>query len=185
MAALTQGISTPSPVRAVIAAYPMLDLDDAWYTKASEKVLFGAPQVPLAVLSSHLDSIKAGTTPSVVSDSKPPARIELALSMIQQGSFTSILGSDDSLFPFRVLEKIDIGRETEKVPKMFLYHGKQDSAVPYEGTVKFVEAAKAKLGNDAVDVYFGPGEHGFDEGASLETPWLEEGLAKVTAAWLQ
>lgn len=135
---------------------------------------------------SHLDELKqirAGSKSGdlIVSSATPPARIPLALAILQQGVLTTMLGTDKYLFPLRVLEEI---KQQEKMPFVFTFHGMNDRAVPHEGTEKFVRLWKEKFGEESIEGYFLEGDHGVDEHETLETEWLKAGLEKVTKAWL-
>ena len=71
--------------------------------------------------------------------------------------------------------------------KIFIYHGRQDSAVPYKGTEKFEETLKGlKGGKEKIYISIQEGEHGFDnlDELSLDTPWLKEGLEFLASTWL-
>ena len=61
---------------------------------------------------------------------------------------------------------------------------KIDTAVPIEGSYQFEELARKKFGPGKVELVVQPGEHGFDGEVSLNTPWLKNGLEKVTKVWL-
>lgn len=173
--ALTQG----SLVKAVIAAYPMVDVDAPWYSEKIEgKSPFEAPEVPKSLLDDHLAST---TKEKIAVAGFPPDRVPLALVAIQQGLFTEMLGKDDSLYPLRVLEKT---RANERVPFLFTYHGTDDRAVPYAGTQRFAREWEEKFGKESIKATFRPGDHGVGNEDGLEEPWLVDGLERLTRAWL-
>ena len=134
--------------------------------------------MPKSVLDDHIAAIPKG---QIVTGVFPPDRVVLALSAVQNGTFTELLGNDDSLFPARQLQKVKDG---QKVPFLFAYHGTEDSAVPCQETNQFVSSQAAKLGEERVIAKFEPGDHGVDDACALSTPWLQEGLVGVTKAWL-
>jgi acetyl esterase/lipase len=176
MSALAQAEGVKGGIRALIAAYPMLDVGADFFSKnLGTQHPLGVPMLPAEVLESHLRDMKEG---DVVSEVEPPERFQLAVGMVQQGRWMEFLGEGAGLFPMKVIE------EVQEVPFMFLFHGSDDSAVPVEGTEKFAEKAKVRFGEEKVLLYTGPGEHGFDGEVGVETPWMEEGLVKVTRAWL-
>jgi len=43
---------------------------------------------------------------------------------------------------------------------------------------------KKEFGFEKVMLHTAPGDHGFDREATLEAPWLREGLRKVAELWL-
>ncbi|KAL2067506.1 hypothetical protein VTL71DRAFT_1931 [Oculimacula yallundae] len=175
--AIQAGLKRPDLIKAVIAAYPMTYLERPWYAVAStDKSPLGAPQLPRAVLDQHIASLEPG---AIFTGMFPPARMELALPVLQHGLFPQILGTDESLYPAKILEKM---KGDEKVPFLFLMHGTEDTAVPCEHSVDFVRAWGEKFGNGSVLGKFESGEHGFDATATIETPWLKEGLEAVSQA---
>lgn len=176
--ALQTALTVPDQVKAVIAAYPMVDVDSDWYSKKAGNSPFGAPEMPRELLEKHMADTPEG---AVVVAAYPPARLPLAMVAVQQGMFTDMLGRADELFPLRVLEKVPKGR---KGPFLFAFHGTDDSAVPYAGTQSFVAKWKERFGEASVKPTFRPGEHGLDTELGLEEPWLKEGLEAVTNAWL-
>ena len=92
------------------------------------------------------------------------------------------MGDDRILYPFQRIEDV----KAEQVPPILIMHGREDSAVPIEGSEKWTQKAKGILGEDRVELVVQPGEHGFDTDPSitLETPWLKDSLIRITKAWL-
>lgn len=168
--AVQSGFTQPGFIKAVIATYPKMTS-----TVKRDKPIMGAPTIPLEVLESHLKAMVPGR---IVTSAFPPQRLDLWLSLAQQGRVQDFFGRDESLFPMIVMEKLD------DVPFMLIMHGSDDTAVPVQGSYDFEEAAKKKFGPGKVELVVQPGEHGFDGEATLETPWLKEGLEKVTTLWL-
>jgi acetyl esterase/lipase len=179
--AILSALQRPDLVKAVIAAYPVTYIDSPWYMEASTtKSPFGAPQVPQIVLDNYLSDMKSNPG-KIVTEAIPMARMDIAFACLQGGRFGEFLGKEEELFPARIVEKMD-GKN--KMPYLFVLHGKQDSAVPCEDSVKFVELWASKFGERKVKGVFEDGEHGFDGEATLETEWLKNGLVEVTKAWL-
>jgi acetyl esterase/lipase len=172
-------------VKACIATYPILDVSAKFYTESYEKGIFGGKNLPATILATHLADIEADAKSGnrrVVSDVTPPARLPLALSIVQQGKYLEFLGEERSLNPMVRLEDV----KAQDVPPVLIIHGRDDSAVPTEGSHKFVEKAREALGEGRVELVVRPGEHGFDTDASvrLETDWLRDALGRITEAWL-
>ncbi|KAK0103081.1 hypothetical protein ONS95_000740 [Cadophora gregata] len=177
--AIHSGLMRTDLVKAVIAAYPMTYLDRPWYSVAStDKSPFGAPQLPKALLDQHVATIEPG---KIVTGAFPPDRVQLAIPMLQNGLFPQIMGTDESLYPAKVVEKRKKG---EKAPFLFVMHGKEDTAVPCEHSVDFVKLWEEKFGHGSVVGKFESGDHGFDGTATLDTPWMKDGLADVSKAWI-
>ena len=177
--AIQSGLMRSDLVKAVIAAYPMTYLDSPWYSVAStDKSPFGAPQIPREPLDQHIASIESG---KIATGSFPPERMQLALPVLQNGLFPQIMGTDESLYPAKVVEK---RKEGEKAPFLFVLHGTEDTAVPCEHSVDFVKLWENKLGQGSVIGKFESGDHGHDGTATLETPWMKDGLAEFSKAWI-
>lgn len=176
--AIQSGLTRRDLVKAVVAAYPMTYIDSPWYCVASTtKSPNGAPQIPKAVFEEHVKNTPEG---KIVTGAFPPERLPLTLSILQSGGFVG-LGNDDSLFIDRVLQKTSID---EDFPHLFLFHGTEDRAVPCDEAQRFVEKWADKFGKGSVVGKFVDGDHGFDAETSLDDPWMKEGLAGVTKAWI-
>lgn len=159
--------------KAVIASYPILDVASRFFTEAYEKPMIGFPQISSTIIDEHLAAMKPGAV--VATDpADPPARFPLATAAVQYGKYLEWLGSDERLQPFKNLEKFE-----GELPFMFMFHGREDTAVPVEGMEKW-EQLLTKIRKDGKwKVTYQDGEHGFDAVANLETPWLKEGLTEV------
>jgi len=175
--AVQLGLTQPAGnIKAIIAAYPMVDLEADHYTKASEKSILGRPPLPSSLLSDYVTAMKPG---AVVTAANPPDRFSLGLSIVQQGVWAKYLGTDDRIYPTRMAEK------AEHMPFMFVIHGELDSAVPIAGSIKFAEQLEKKFGEGKVLLHIEAGaEHGCDLNKTLDTPWLKEGLDIVADLWL-
>lgn len=108
--------------------------------------MFGLPQLPAEIVTKHLESMKPD---AIISSATPPERKSLMIAAAQQGFFVKFLGDDIRLYPMRMLEE-GIKKPAD-LPKIFIYHGRQDSVVPYKGTEKFekilrgLEGGKEKI----------------------------------------
>ncbi|KIW65576.1 hypothetical protein PV04_07822 [Phialophora macrospora] len=170
---------------ASIATYPVLDVGSPFYTEEYEKVVLGAPTVPRDVFAGHVAAVEEDAKNGkkrVVTSATPPDRLPFALSIVQQGLYRTLLGEEKILYP---LERID-DVEARDVPPILIIHGREDSAVPVDGSEKWVKKAREKFGDGKVALIVQPGEHGFDTNptVTLETPWLKDGLVRITEAWL-
>jgi hypothetical protein len=73
----------------------------------------------------------------------------------------------------------------ESVPSMLLIRKKPDSAVLPVTNVVFEEGLRRRFGEEKVDLrIISGGGHGLDKESTLEMPWLNGGLNKVTELWL-
>lgn len=177
--AIHSGLTRPDMVKAVIAAYPITYIDSDWYSKASmDKSPFGSPQLPHKILDEHLAAMKEG---QIVSSVEPPERLEIGILALQQGLFGEFFGQDERFLLDRVVKKKEAG---EKGPFLFVLHGKGDTAVPCEQSVRFVKEWQDKFGEESATSEFPEGEHGFDVEASLDDEWMQRGLSGVTKAWI-
>ena len=168
----------PNKIRAIIAAYPMLDLRSAFYTQAYWKPIVGVPNISAKVIDDHLASL-VGRTVTPVTEADPPDRLDLAFSIIQNGRLLDFFGTERTLFP---IERLEDG-ETD-LPPLFIYHGREDSAVPAKDSEKFVQKLKEMRPDAEVHLSIQSGDHGFDDGAKISESWLNEGLRLVTRSWL-
>ena len=163
-------------IRAIIGMYPMIDIRSDFFQKKYEKPILGHSPVPSEVVDEHLQSIRPG---QIVSTANPPARWELAVSLVQNGRYLEFFGTEPDLFP---LERLD---QVRGMPPFFIFHGNEDSAIPVDGSKKFAAALKTAHPETEVKLETQPGNHGFDTMATLETKWLNEGLAFISKHWLR
>jgi acetyl esterase/lipase len=174
----------PDVTKAVIAHYPMLDLKSEHFTRDYEKALFEPPipKVPREVLDGYIKTMDKG---KVVTSALPPERLGLMVGMVQQGRLEELLGSDDELYPMELLENEE--GLVQRLPPMWILHGKSDGLVPVQGTEKYVGLVKEKgldEGKLHVSLIEGGG-HGFDNEPSvtLEKEWVRDGVEFVERFW--
>jgi acetyl esterase/lipase len=172
-------------IKAVIAAYPVLDVTSPFFSKPydQDKMILGQPSPPASLLTEYLTSIKPGTV-STCDETRSKAPIMLTI--INQGRYFEILSRDAlseekiaRVQPIRNLERV----QTEKIPFLFVYHGKDDTGVPVEGTHAFEKRLRELHPTIKANFVYEQGEHGFDRDASLETDWLQKGLEEVGKYW--
>ncbi|EOO00757.1 putative alpha beta hydrolase fold-3 domain protein [Phaeoacremonium minimum UCRPA7] len=168
-------------LKAVISAYPMLDLRDRYYREAFEKVMTGVPMLPPEIITEHLKSMKKG---DIVSQSLPPARMDLGTAIIQQGRFCEFLGDEDVLYP---VDRLRLGLHSSgTMPRLWIYHGKQDTGIPSAGSVVFAKEAKRLWPESELRLDLPDGEHGVHKDKHVaSTTWLREGLAWLEEPWLK
>ncbi|RDW57180.1 hypothetical protein BP6252_13828 [Coleophoma cylindrospora] len=174
--AVQSALDLGTKAKAMMAVYPPIDLKIPFFTTAYERNMVGFPMYPADTIEKHMASVKPT---DVASTAEPPLRLELGFSAIQQGRFVELLGSDPILFPMERLDTV------EHVPSMMILHGENDSGVPYKSSEAFVE--KLKETHPQVKVHYNvvpDCEHGLDAVATLDTPWLKEGLDFITPLWL-
>ncbi len=131
--------------------------------------------LPSAVLDDHLAKMRIG---EIVTSADPPDRRNLMFASVQQGRILEFLGEDTSLFPLETIES------AKTFPPLFIYHGRDDSIVPAEGTEQFVKKFRRLLPDAKLVFKLEPGEHGMDHETDIKEPWLQEGLELVTIEWL-
>ena len=162
-------------IKALIALYPQVDMRDDHFTRKYEKSLFHQPMLPSSIVDDHL---AATAKDAVVSSATPMDRIELACSIVQNGRMLEFLGDDPGLFPIEAVEKVGW------FPPILILHGIEDTAVPTVGSKRFVEALKKSCPRTPVRLTLRPGDHGFDEGVTLETEWFKPDVRFVVEHWL-
>ena len=181
MQSVLSGLTRP---KAMIALYPMVDMKSAHFTKPYQKSIVGVSNYPSEVAD---DFISATSRSNAITEADPPARLDSAIAVVQNGRFLEIMGDEPELF---VLERIENGplplNEGEKplFPPLFLLHGENDTAVPVEGTRKLAKLLESKDPETRFHLSVQPGDHGFDFTATTQDGWLREGLDFITAPWL-
>lgn len=157
----------PGFIKAVIPMYPLLKRN---------KPILKIPPIPKSVLQGHLKSMQCG---KIVTESTPPKRMDIALSIAQRESILKYYGTDNRHDLWKLLE------EADDMPYTLIIHGGEDSAVPVGDNIEWVVAATKKFEAGKIKLHIEPGaEHGFDCGVPLDTPWLQENLKPITAVWL-
>ncbi|KAI1359607.1 Alpha/Beta hydrolase protein [Xylaria arbuscula] len=178
---ILSGFARPT---ALVVLYPMIDMKADHYTKEYSKPIVGVPNFPHKTIDDFLETL---STRTAISEADPPERLDLALASVQTGRFLELLGDEPELF---ILDRIRGGKFASKsenqpvFPSFFLLHGDQDSAVPAEGSRRFLEILDKVDPAAKYRVAYQPGDHGFDAQATLEDEWLREGLDWVLSQWL-
>lgn len=168
-------------IKGVIAQYPMLDMRHPWYSSDYEKnISSSGPNPPKHLLQTFLDRL---TGDEVVTERIPPANDEVAGGIFAQGLFPRFLGTERALYPLEVLrERAD---RRERVPPMWICHGREDDLVPVTGTEAFVKVWKEVLPEKEGELHinYETGAHGFDDPATLQTDWVRKGVKFVEQFW--
>lgn len=164
-------------IRALILAYPMLDMKSPWFAQAYEKHPMGRPTMPAAMVDDHIAATKPGTLVIVPEDLL--ARRELAVAIVQQGRYPEFLGTKEEFYPMELLNNV------HSFPPLFIYHGLEDTAVSVDGTRDFVDKLRQSVRGAKVVMKLEHGDHG-DTGLkpNLEGGWMREGLGFIELAWL-
>ncbi|KAJ5717555.1 hypothetical protein N7488_003201 [Penicillium malachiteum] len=167
-------------IKAAIAAYPMVDFHHRYWSEAYEKPIFGAATVPTILIYNHLKSLPPN---AVFSGNEDPAtgagmaRMPVALSIVQNGKFIDFLGREPELYP------IDLLPNSKLPPFLWVFHGRQDSAVPFEQSEYFVKELEKHVPDTVVRFDTPDGEHGFDGNFKLADPWIQEGMTEILSHW--
>ena len=190
---LQLGLDHPKEIRAVTAAYPMLDLKSPQFVDKYEKQVFGMPQLPETTLPDHLAKARSRTTTSfgseisgkegsqIVSSDPRLERAPLMFSMIQQGLYGEYFDLEKrKLFP---LDRLEDG---DRFPRGggFVWHGREDSVVPVEGSEKLKRILAKVDPRLAFTLAVRPGDHGFDGETKIADDWFAGGMKPVLEAWL-
>ncbi|CAG8050110.1 unnamed protein product [Penicillium olsonii] len=182
--AMHLALSYPSEIRALIGAYPMLDVESEFYTRKYPKPIIGVPNMPNELIEQHLSALRATSTPTLVTAADPPDRLELAFSIFQNGRLLEFLGPENTnLFPMRRAQDLAASGRL-KLPPTFIFHGRQDSAVPFMGSQRFFDMVREKSPDTLIELHGEDGDHGVDFEATLETEWLKMGLEMISNAWV-
>lgn len=170
-------MSHPGKFCSLVLAYPMLDLRSPWFTESFEKPIVGISNLPSKMIDEYISN--SPRTP--VSEGDSLQRTHLSFAIVQNGRYMDYLGADSRLF---VMDRL--GEDgCRELPPIFIYHGREDSAVPPEGSIKFVRTLKALHPQVKVHLSIQPGDHGFHDSPRLgDAEWFQEGLNAVTRSWL-
>lgn len=186
--AIQFALSHPGHIQGVVAAYPMLDLKAPFYTERYSKPIVQVPNLPNTLIDEHLATSRAKEVPTVhVTAANPPDRLELAFAIVQNGRLLEFLGNKSpDLFPLERVKKLAAAsnEQLSSLPSFFIFHGKQDSAVPVDGSRRFASLLQETVPDAKLRLYIQDGDHGFDKDATMETPWLREGLAMISRRWI-
>ncbi|KAJ5634229.1 hypothetical protein N7528_002071 [Penicillium herquei] len=167
-------------IKAAIAAYPMVDFHHRYWSESYEKPIFGAATVPTILIDNHLKNLPPN---AVFSGDKDPAtgaglaRMPVALSIVQNGKFINFFGREPELYP------IDLLPNSKLPPFLWVFHGRQDSAVPFEQSEYFVKELEKHVPDTVVRFDAPDGEHGFDGNFKLADPWIQEGMSEILSHW--
>ncbi|KAK0609283.1 hypothetical protein DIS24_g12356 [Lasiodiplodia hormozganensis] len=179
---LSLGLSHADQIRAVTAAYPMVDVRSRHFTQAYEKRMFDVPQLPRSFIDEHLEKVRTGALPNVVSEDKRFERGPLMFAMTQDGFCREYFPAGRrELLP---LERVGSGGERFPRGGVFVWHGRQDSIVPVEGSVKLEEVVRRVDPGARFRLTLREGDHGFDAESSVDDDWMAEGLKGIVDAWL-
>ncbi|KAJ5495085.1 hypothetical protein N7539_000201 [Penicillium diatomitis] len=166
---------------AVVLVYPMVHLRDRFWNEKYEKPMYGTTLLPYEPVEEHLRNLPDG---AIVSNDKDldkglgSSRSEMALRIVQNGRFLDFLGTDSNLFPLE-----NISRATTMPPFVWIYHGRQDSAVPYYGSERFVEELRRHKPDVKVRFEGHDGDHGFDAGLTISEGWMKDSIAELSQYW--
>ncbi|KAJ5927541.1 hypothetical protein N7516_009314 [Penicillium verrucosum] len=126
--------------------------------------------------------MRAAPSPTVVTATNPPDRLKLAFSVFQNGRLVEFLGSEDNLFPMNRVENL-AAAGTLQLPPTFISHGKQDSAVPFEGSQRFFDLVREKAPGAVIKLHGEDGDHGFDFATTLDTDWRRSQRLGLATQW--
>ncbi|KAJ5263592.1 hypothetical protein N7478_011197 [Penicillium angulare] len=170
-------------IKAAIMSYPMIDLRDRYWNEKFEKPIFGLPNIPFTIVEEHLKNSPPNAIVAVDGDIEEKSelkRLPLAISMVQNGKYIDFFGRETELFPFENLAK------AERVPPfVWVFHGKQDSAVPISGSKKFVAELRRLRPDVLVRFDAKDGDHGFedDDKVTISEGWVKEGVDQLSEYW--
>ncbi|KAL1613804.1 hypothetical protein SLS54_010265 [Diplodia seriata] len=181
---LMQGLSHADGIRAVTAAYPLVDAKSAHFTTAYAKAMVGLDPAlyPRSIVDEHLAKVRNGELPAVVSEDARLERGALMFAMTQDGFCGEFFpGEREELF---VLERL--GRRGERFPRggVFVWHGEKDSVVPVEGSLRLERVVREVDPGLRFRLALRDGDHGFDAESSIDEEWMAEGLGEIVDAWL-
>ncbi|KAF5541681.1 beta-lactamase [Fusarium phyllophilum] len=170
--------------KAIIALYPMVDMKAAHFTKSYTKSIVGVPNYSNEDVNKFLSATVAKPA---ITEADPPVRLDSAMAVVHNGRYLELLGEDPDLFILDRIKELALTSATyEKslFPPLFLLHGEGDTAVPVDGTRKLVDCLQQFDPSTQIHLAIRPGDHGFDFKATIDEPWLKEGLDFIVSPWL-
>ncbi len=105
-------------------------------------------------------------------------RNDVAIRIVQNGRFLDFLGRQSEVFPVE-----NVSRATKLPPFVWLFHGRQDTAVPFYGSERFVEELRTLKPEVNVRFEGYEGDHGFDDDMTITEGWMKEGMTEVAKYW--
>lgn len=132
-------------------------------------------------MEQHLQTLPNGRI--VSSDGDPLrgdelSRTPLALSIVQNGKFLDFFGRESILFPME-----NIGNATILPNFIWLFHGREDTAVPFIGSERFHDTVRRLKPDQSIFFDPRPGDHGFDGDATLQSGWMETRVTELGQYW--
>ncbi|KAJ4248776.1 hypothetical protein NW762_012614 [Fusarium torreyae] len=168
--------------RAIIALYPMVDMKAAHFTQSYQKTIVGVPNYPNEAVDEFLSATSGS---AAITEADPPVRLDSAMAVVHNGRYLELLGQEPELFVLECIKAQSASKTGKPLfPPLFLLHGESDSAVPVEGTRKLVDLLGRVDPKTRLHLAIQPGDHGFDFKATIQEPWLKEGLDFITGPWL-
>ncbi|KAF2137942.1 uncharacterized protein K452DRAFT_235202 [Aplosporella prunicola CBS 121167] len=181
MLALQAAFMGAPGIRALITAYPMVDLRSDHFTRRCEKNILGLPMLDEELVEEYIEA--ARSKPGVVLASADiPDRMDLMIAVFQHARFGELLGPERELYPFDRLE--DVSRAGARLPPLLVTHGSDDSIMPSSGSRLFVEAWRRWQPEARVELVMRPGEHGFDNSVGADEEWFKGPLEAIVREWL-
>lgn len=185
---LSLSVSTKLRIRTVIAAFPMLDLRGPAFTKDYSRQIFDIPQIPNSYIDEELAKLRAPSSSKIVTNVVFEERQKLCMALAQRGRYLELFGEDRDPSPGkRRIHPEDRVADGCKLPPTLIYHGAEDSAVPVEGTEKFVKLVReldAVMNGGAFEFMKVPGEHGVGNELPLGSEqWVRELEIFINKFW--
>lgn len=103
-----------------------------------KRLSFDTPSIPESIVQEHLESTLPDT---IVTEATPPDRMVMVVSVAQNEIIHKYYGAHEKQDVWKLLEKV------EDMPYTLILHGKEDPAVPVDGSIKWIGAVKMKFGN--------------------------------------
>ncbi|KAH7124902.1 Alpha/Beta hydrolase protein [Dactylonectria estremocensis] len=152
-------------LRAVAAAYPLVDAKSPHFSQVYDKPMYGFPHLPTSLLDEHETKLKAKSIPSIISAEPQCARAELMFSYVQNAKYAELF--PPSRRDLYLLDKIEDGARFPR-GSVFIWHGKGDTVVPVEGSLKLAEKLKEFDPDLPFTLAVREGEYGFDATSSID-----------------
>ncbi|KAF7589735.1 hypothetical protein BBP40_003934 [Aspergillus hancockii] len=179
------GLRHSDEIRAVNAAYPLVNPKSARFTNRAERPMFGMPSLPKDTLDRHLEMVRAREAATgqkvVFSVGVDQERTDLVFSIAQHGLLGQFYPS--GAFEIHPLDLLDAGARFPRDGVLIL-HGLHDTAAPIDESYQLKKKVEEVDSTLNFRLVVRDGKHGFDHAAKLHDPWLWEAIQGIVSAWL-
>lgn len=184
-------LTFPDEIRSATAGYPMFNQEGMIGSSGVQLSEEQKVQATLA-LKTYVDNLKPGAVASTGTDDIRGNLSDVIVTHTE--NLTALYERDADQSPIyreRLFQLKRLDKPDTRLPKggLVVLHGKQDGLVPLNLSERFVDTARENLkgrqGLDRLVLSVQDGEHGFDNGVTLDCAWLQDALRTAVEVWLE